>query len=195
MSPDPLSGGVWSGHETTVTAAVDSQSVLTCCIMLNRRLLISFTTLWGRGGEGRGGEGRHMYHAEQVKTAWHFSHHSITPSLHLASNPGSHPAFSRLQSAFRTASNEKLDESLGSRLPSISPSTHLLQLVGLLSVICTLGSPAVGHSQPPHRPHAVDIVSHPGIVPGPSWRAVLVEEGRQQACHRMLQGGRACHQS
>ena len=35
--------------------------------------------------------------------------------LVLASNPGSHPAFRRLP-LFRTASDEKLDESLGSRL-------------------------------------------------------------------------------
>ena len=48
---------------------------------------------------------------------------------HLASNPDSHPAFCRLQySAFCTASDEKLDESLGSRLINEHP-THPHEVV------------------------------------------------------------------
>ena len=53
----------------------------------------------------------------------------------VASNPGSHPAFRRLQygkALFRTASDEKLDESLGLRLPL---SYQLMTLFGINRVM------------------------------------------------------------
>ena len=68
---------------------------------------------WGGGG---GDSREHSYCLQTLFQLYHSYMYDTVLHSHLASNPGSHPAFRRLQFVLQATKSEKLDESLGSRL-------------------------------------------------------------------------------
>lgn len=62
----------------------------------------------------------------------------------------------------------------------------MFQLMSSQSVVLRVCLVMVSYSHSPDREDTVDIVPHPGIVPGPPWGAILVQEGWEEASNRVL---------
>ena len=69
---------------------------------------------------------------------------------------------------------------------STAQHTYLLELVGPESVVLCVGLMTIGYGHAPYREHAVHIVPHPGIVLGPAWSAIFVQESWEETCYRVL---------
>ena len=62
----------------------------------------------------------------------------------------------------------------------------MLQLVGSEAVVLSVGLVMICNGHAPDGEDAVDVVPHPGVVLGPSRRAIFVQEGWQESCDGVL---------